>query len=365
MEKNNTHEKQPLIHISKRAPLPTKITLSIRLGAILLGLLFSLVIVTILTGKNPISVFASMFMGAFGTERRIWELLNETVILLGISLALTPAFKMKFWNCGAEGQVLVGGLATAACMLFFGESLPLPVLFIVMIIASMLTSAIWAVIPAVFRAFFGTNETLFTLMMNYIAISLIGLCLKIWVKSGSGVLETMPQYKFPTLLDKNYLLNVIVILTVCAFMYIYLKYSKDGYEISVVGESENTARYVGINVKKVVIRTMVISGLICGLVGLLLVANGSCTITSGIVGGRGFTGIMVAWLAKFNPIVMIASSLLVAFLTRGSKQISTDLRLPSSIGEIITAIILLFLIGCEFFINYKIHIKLPEKEKKK
>ena len=365
MNNNHTQEKQPLIHITKRAVLPTKITLAIRLGAIFLGLVFSLIVVTILTGKDPISVFGSMFTGAFGTELRIWNLLNETAILLGISLALTPAFKMKFWNCGAEGQVLVGGLTTATCMLFLGEVLPLPVLFIVMIISSMLAGAIWAVIPSIFRAFFGTNETLFTLMMNYIATSLVALCLKVWVKSGSGVLVAMPQYKFPTLFGQDYFLNVIVVLAICALMYIYLKYSKNGYEIAVVGESENTAKYVGINVKKVVIRTMVISGLICGLVGLLLVANGSCTITTGIVGGRGFTGIMVAWLAKFNPVIMIASSFLVAFLTRGSKQISTDLRLPSSIGEIITAIILLFLIGCEFFINYKVHIRLPEKEEEK
>lgn len=337
-----------------------------RTVAIVAGLLFSALMVTILAGANPINVFASMFKGAFGTSRRIWNLLNETVILLGISLALTLAFKMKFWNCGGEGQTLIGGLATAACMLFLGESLPLPVLFIVMILASAVAGAIWGVIPAIFKALFGTNETLFTLMMNYLATQVVKFCLKTWVKTGSGVLTTMPQYRFPSIFGQDYLLNVLVIALVCAATYVYLKYSKQGYEISVVGESESTAKYIGINVKKVIIRTMVISGAVCGIVGLLLVANGSCTISTDIVSNRGFTAIMVSWLAKFNPLYMVLTSFLVAFLTRGSAQISTDLRVPTAIGDIITAVILLFVIGCEFFLNYKIHFrKFAKKEETK
>ncbi len=362
MKNDNTAKKEPLVHLSKRPPLPLKSLILIRAIAIVGGLLFSALVVMLVAGANPIQVFGSLFSGAFGTMRRIWNLLDDTMILLGISLAITPAFKMKFWNCGAEGQVLIGGLATVTCMLFLGESLPLPLLFIVMIIASMLAGAIWAVIPAIFKAFFGTNETLFTLMMNYIAIQLIKFFIKVWVKSGSGVLETMPQYKFPDIFGQKQLLNIILMLAVCVMLYVYLKNSKQGYEISVVGESENTARYIGINVKKVIIRTMILSGAIAGIVGLLLVANGSCTISTNIVDGRGFTAIMVSWLAKFNPFIMILTSFLVAFLSRGSAQISTDLRVPTATGDIITAIILLFIIGCEFFINYKINFRKSNKE---
>ena len=138
-------------------------------------------------------------------------------------------------------------------------------------------------------------------------------------------------------------------------MYIYLKYSKHGYEIAVVGGSENTARYIGINVKKVIIRTMAISGAICGLTGLLLVGGTSHSIASTTADGRGFTAIMVSWLAKFNPLIMILTSFLLVFLDRGADEVSTKFGLNNSFSDILTGIILFFIIGCEFFIQYKIN----------
>lgn len=349
------HIKEPRIRITKRDNIGWKKAILIRVIAVLCAVLVSSAVIVILTKENPVKVFISMFNGVFGSELRVWNFLNGTAILLGISLAVTPAFRMKFWNCGAEGQVLVGGLATTACMLFLGDLLPLPVLFIVMILSSIAASAVWAMIPAIFKAVWNTNETLFTLMMNYIATQLIAFCLKKWVKDGSGTLTTMPQFGFPDIFGQDYLLNIIVIALITIIMYIYLKHSKQGYEISVVGESENTAKYIGINVKKVIIRTMIVTGALCGIVGLLLVANGSCTISTDIVGGQGFTAIMVSWLGKFNPVYMIITSALIIFLQRGMNQVSTDFRLSTSISDITIAIILFFIIGCEFFINYQIH----------
>lgn len=362
MNKTEKHVKEPLIRITKRDNIGWKKAILVRVIAVLCALVVSSVAIVVLAKENPLKVFKTMFDGIFGSEVRIWDFLNGTAILLGIALALTPAFRMKFWNCGGEGQVLIGGLATTACMLFLGDSLPLPVLFIVMTLASIVAGAIWAVIPSIFKAIWNTNETLFTLMMNYIATQLIAFCLKKWVKSGSGTLPTMPQFGFPDLFGQDYLLNIIVIALITVIMYIYLKYSKQGYEISVVGESENTAKYIGINVKKVVIRTMLVSGALCGIVGLLLVANGSCNISTDIVRGRGFTAIMVSWLGKFNPLYMILTSGLIVFLQQGMNQVSTDFRLSSSISDITTAIILFFIIGCEFFINYQIHFHKRSKE---
>ncbi len=354
-------KKEPLIHITKRTATSWKRAIAVRAIAVLCALLFAAVVIMALTGQNPIKIYSSMLSGAFGSSRRIWNLLNEVCILLGLSLAVTPAFRMRFWNCGAQGQTLIGGLATVACMWYLGDRVPLPLLFVFMIIASVLAGALWGVIPSIFKALFGTNETLFTLMMNYIAIQLIAFFIKLWVPSGSGTVPVMAQYKFPKLFGQPYLLNIIVILAVCGMMYIYLRYSKQGYEISVVGESENTAKYVGINVKKVVIRTMILSGALCGLVGLLLVANGSGNISTDIEGGRGFTAIMVSWLAKFNPLFMIMTSFLVGFLSRGADQIATDFRLDSAICDILVAIILFFIIGCEFFVNYRIHFRKKDK----
>ena len=148
-------------------------------------------------------------------------------------------------------------------------------------------------------------------------------------------------------------------------LYIYLNYSKHGYEISVVGESERTARYVGIKVEKVIIRTMLISGAICGLAGLLLVGGTNHTLNASIVDGRGFTAVMVSWLGKFNPIWMVLTSFLLVFLGRGAGEIATDFGLNASYGDILTGIILFFIIGCEFFINYKISLtKSSEREGK-
>ena len=362
---NHELKKEPLIHLTKRANVSLTFSILARVIAVFASLVFSGILLKILTGENPISLYASMLNGAFGSASRIWTLFNRTAFLLGISLALTPAFRMKFWNCGGEGQTLIGALATTAVMFYLGESLPLPVLFFVMFLASILAGAIWGVIPAIFKAFFGTNETLFTLMMNYISMQLVRFCLKQWVTDGTTTLPTMPAYRFPRLFGKDYLLTILCMLLICVLMYVYFKYSKQGYEISVVGESGKTAKYIGINVRRVIIRTMIISGAVCGFVGMFLVANGSCTITENIVAGRGFTAILISWLAKFNPLIMILTSFLVAFLDVGAGQVSTDFRVDTSICDILTAIILLFIIGCEFFIQYKVHFRKVHKEEQK
>jgi len=362
MAKPENKTRSPLFHIVKREPLPWYGALGVRAGAIVIALLLSAVVIMLLTQKNPIEIYKAMFEGAFGSSNRIWNLLQQLSMLLCVSLAVTPAFKMKFWNIGAEGQVLVGGLATVAVMMFCGEKMSLPVLLITMICASIIAGIVWALLPAIAKALWNTNETLFTLMMNYVAIQLIAYFLKKFVKSGSGVLSPMPEYGLPILGDMPYLLNIIIVAVLTVMVYIYLKYSKQGYEISVVGESENTAKYIGINVKKVIIRTLIISGALCGIAGLLLVGGTDHTISTTTAGGRGFTAIMVSWLAKFNPIVMVLTSFLIVFLERGAEQVSSQFRISSAISDIITGIILFFIIGCEFFLQYKIVFSKHRKE---
>ncbi len=364
--KKDIHE--PLFRIAKREALPFWLSWLIRIGAVVAALIASAAVTVVLTGENPIQVYATMIDGAIGTERRIWSLLQNTAMLLCISLAVTPAFKMKFWNIGAEGQVLMGGLATAACMILFGDKLSSPLLMIVMIVTSVLAGAIWGFIPAFFKANWNTNETLFTLMMNYIAMQIVSFFTYMWsVPKGSGqigVINANTQAGWiPALGGKAYLLNIIIVAVLTAVMYIYLKYSKHGYEISVVGESENTARYIGINVKKVIMRTVILSGALCGIAGLLLVSGTDHTITRNTVAGRGFTAIMVSWLAKFNPVYMIITSFLIVFLQKGATEISTIFGLNDSFSEIITGIIIFFIIGSEFFVNYT--IKFREKEANK
>ncbi len=361
--------KEPLFHIVKRDGLPKSKSWVIRLLAILAALIFAGLVTMLLTGENPVQVYITMVKGAFGSSRRVWSLLQSLVMLLCVSLAVTPAFKMRFWNIGAEGQVLVGALATTACMVLLGNKLPNGLLIPFMIISSVVAGAIWAVIPAIFKANFNTNETLFTLMMNYVATQVVKYFIIKWENpKGSGQMGIINQSThagwIPVIGGKEYLLNVIVVLLLVVFMYVYLKYSKHGYELAVVGESENTARYIGLNVKKVILRTMLLSGAICGIAGLLLVGSTNHTLTTTIAGGRGFTAIMVSWLAKFNPIYMILTSFLLAFFERGANEISTIFGLDQSVSDIITGIILFFIIGSEFFINYKIKFHSAKKEDK-
>ena len=255
MNNAGTAKHEPLFHIVKRSSMVWWKSWLIRIGSVAAALIVCAVITVLLTGKNPLGVYATMIDGSFGTPRRIWGLLQNIAILLCISLAVTPAFKMRFWNTGAEGQVLVGGLATASCMILLGDKLPTLLLFPVMIIASVAAGAIWGLIPAVFRAKWNTNETLFTLMMNYIAIQIVSFFAYIWsVPKGSGKVGVINGSTkagwLPSIGGHDYLLNIIIVAVLTVAVYIYLRYSKHGYEIQVVGESENTARYIGLILKK-------------------------------------------------------------------------------------------------------------------
>ena len=357
---------QPLFHIVKRGDMPWYFSWGVRSAAIVLALLACALISTLVTSDNPIQIFATIIDGSFGSSRKFMVLLQNTAMMLCVALALTPAFKMRFWNIGGEGQALAGAIASAACMILMKDQsnwLVIPC----MVVTSILAGALWGAIPAFFKAKFGTNETLFTLMMNYVAIQLASYFSVVWENpkgSGNiGVINPNSQVGwFPEILGNKYALNIILVALLTVGMYIYLNYSKHGYEISVVGESERTARYIGIKVEKVVIRTMLISGAICGFAGLLLVGGTNHTLNADIVDGRGFTAVMVSWLGKFNPIWMVLTSFLLVFLDRGAGEIATDFGLNASFGDILTGIILFFIIGCEFFIHYKISFTKASKK---
>lgn len=357
--KKVTHE--PLFHVVKRDDMPGYKAWLIRIATILVAFLVVGLLSSLVTGKGIDNAYETMFKGVFGRlfEGRytmLWKYLLEVAILLSLALALTPAFKMKFWNCGAEGQALMGGLASIICMIELGDKLSYPVLIAVIAVTSILAGAIWGVIPAVFKALFNTNETLFTLMMNYIATQIIAYY--VYIKGGgSNVINPVEAGNFPSVGGNDYFVNTVIVAVITIAMFIYLKYSKQGYEISVVGESQNTARYVGINVKKVIIRTMIISGALCGITGMLLVAGKDHSINVHSVGGQGFTAILISWLGQFNPLIMVVMTAIVIFLRIGVAKVADTALLNSSFSEIMVGIVILMLVGCEFFIHYAIKFK--------
>lgn len=360
-------KKEPFIHIVKRSDMPTWKAWLVRGIAILVAFLISGLMCLILTkGKEFGDYYLQMFKGAFGTERRTLNLFQEWAMLMCISLAVTPAFKMKFWNIGAEGQTLIGALCSAIISWYLGGKIPEAALIVLMFVAGIIGGAFWGFIPAIFKANWNTNETLFTLMMNYIATQLVLFFTNTWLTNEAGDLSRtslgeLPGGSFAYALGKVYLINVLLVTIVTAILFIYMKYSKHGYELEVVGESVNTAKYVGINVKKVILRTMILSGAICGFAGFLLVGGiPAPTVSDTTVGGRGFTAILVSWLAQFNPIIMIMVALLVVFMQKGAGQAATQFSIGASeaFGNVIVGLFFIILIASEFFVRYKVKIKI-------
>lgn len=357
----HSEHREPLVRISKRMNISRSRAWGIRIIALVLSLVVSGLVIFAIVKLNPVRVYAAMFQGAFGTSTRSWATIRDAMMLLCIGIGLAPAFKMKFWNIGAEGQVLVGGVATAACMIYC-RNMPTPILFLVMVVASIVAGAIWGVIPGIFKARWNTNETLFTLMMNYVAIQLTSYFVSRWENppgsNSVGIINPKTHVGwFPSIFGQAYMLNILIVAVLVVAMFVYLKYSKQGYEISVVGDSVNTARYAGINVQKVYIRTIAISGAICGIAGFLATAGASHTISTSTAGGQGFTAIIVAWLAKFNTFVMILISFLLIFMNKGATEIASRYNLNDNVSQIITGIILFFILGSEFFIDYKVSFR--------
>ena len=357
MTQGKTH-REPLLRIAKRDGIARPKAWAIRIIAVLLSLVVSGIFIFAVTKLNPFQVYEGIFDGAFGTPRRSWVTVRDAMMLLCIGVGLAPAFKMRFWNIGAEGQILIGGIVTAGFMRAFGGDISTPLLLVIMAVVSLLAGAAWGMVPATFKAVWNTNETLFTLMMNYVAIQLTSYFVALWENPvGSNTVGVINQRTkdgwFPELFGQEYGLNVVLVLLLTVGMFLYLKYSKQGYEISVVGDSENTARYAGINVKKVTIRTMAISGAICGLAGFIAVAGASHTISTSTAGGRGFTAIIVAWLAQLNPWGILLVSSLFGILEKGSSVVESTYQLSKDSSDILQGILLFFVLGAEFFIRYR------------
>lgn len=348
---------EPFLRIAKRDSVKKSTKVLTVAAAILAALLVDAVFIFLVTGLNPLSVYGVMLNGTFGNKMRLSWAVRDLSSLLLIGIALAPVFKMRFWNIGAEGQILMGGLAAALVMVFVGDKVPSAALFAVMFLTSVLSGALWAFLPGFFKAHWRTNETLFTLMMNYVATSIVACATNILRGRASSLGKLNMRTKagwFPEFLGERYNINILIVLILTFAMFFYLKYTKQGYEISVVGESENTARYAGINVKKVMIRTVLLSGAICGLCGFLLVAGRDQTISVSTAGGRGFTAIIVAWLSKFNTFVMALISFLLIFLEMGAGEISSAFGLNDYVADIISGVILFFILGSEFFVNYRL-----------
>ena len=350
----NHETKTPLLRLTKRDGMEGWKVWCIRLGSILLALALGALVMG-LVGANPFTAYGAIVSGALGKKTAIRQTVKIAVPLLGCALAIAPCFKMRFWNIGAEGQITAGAIAASYFALFWAGRLPGPVLLPVMGLAGAIAGGIWALIPAFFKAKWNTNETLFTLMMNYIVIGLVR-----WLQGGPWEgrpgSQIIPQFDPSACLPR--VLGVhcgwIIVLVLVVFMHVYMRYTKHGYEIAVIGDSVNTARYAGMNVGHIMMRTMFLSGAISGLVGYIIASGANNTLYDGVAGGVGFTSITVAWLSQLNAFAMVGISLLLAVLSKGAETLQTRMSIPASLSDIITGILLFCMLGCEFFINYRL-----------
>ena len=332
--------KTPLIRLAKRDGMAGAGQWGIRIAAILLALVVGGLVI-LLSGNNPIQGYAIIVEGALGKTSGIRQTVKNFIPLLGTALAIAPCFKMRFWNIGAEGQITAGAMCATYFALFWADSIPQVPLLLLMCAAGAIGGGLWALVPAFFKARWGTNETLFTLMMNYIIIGVVK-----WLQGGPW--EKIPrgsqqieQFASNACLPRvaGVYCGWIVVLALTVFMFLYMKYTKHGYEIAVIGESENTARYAGMNVGWVIMRTMFLSGAIAGVVGFLLVSGANNTLYSGVAAGAGFTAITVAWLAQLNPFAMVGISALLAVLQKGADTLNTQMGIPASLSDVITGVV--------------------------
>ncbi len=351
-----------MLKIVKRDDVSKKQSVFIRFLAILLSLVFSGVFIFVL-GYNPIEVFGNMIIGALGTEMRLKETIIKAIPLVITSLGILVAFKMKFWNIGGEGQIIMGAFAATYVALNYSDDFSRPVVLLLMMVAAILMGGLWAFIPAFFKVKFGTNETIFTLMMNYIALKWVTyLQYGPWKDPNSQGFPKVANFDVNAILPSVFGIHIgwIMAILLTIIITIFMSYTKKGYEISVVGESVDTAKYAGMNIKVIVITAMFISGGLCGLTGMIQASAIERTLTVSLSGGYGFTAIITTWLANLKAPFVIVTALAFAILLQGGSYIQIAMQVPSSVADMIQGMILFFVLGSEFFIRYKIGLKTKE-----
>lgn len=345
-----------MIRITKKMAISRKESLIIRTSAILFSFILLGIFINTL-GKNPIEVYIGMVKGSVGTAYRLQETIMLAIPLILSALGISMAFKMKFWNIGGEGQIIMGA--------FFGSFLALkvapldgPLMIPCMLLAGFIGGGLWALIPTIFKVRFETNETLFTLMLNYIALKwIVFLQYGPWKDVNAQGFPKIPNFIESALLPDVFGVHAgwIIAIIMVVVIHVLLNHTKTGFEISVIGDSVNTARYAGMEVDKVILKTLFISGGLCGLAGVIQTSGVNDTLSVDVAGGVGYTAIIIAWLSGVNALVIPFVAFLFAMMQQGADFIQTGFQIPKSAAEILQALILFSVLSSEFLIQYNIH----------
>jgi ABC-type uncharacterized transport system permease subunit len=340
----------------QRTRISTLKAMSIRIVAILLALLVAALLLLVM-GFNPLEAYAAMLSGAFGSFTGLRSTVTTAVPLIIISLGISIAFSMNFVNVGGEGQLLAGAVGATFIAHNLPMSLPAPIMLLAMAVASMLLGGLLAAIPAFFKAKYNVNETLFTLMLNYVMqYFVLMLRSQIWRDPKGMGFPKIAAVPTNAMLPKWGGIHIgwMVALVLVAIVHIMMRRTKIGYEMRVVGSSVNTARYAGMNVNKVIIIGVCVSGAIAGLTGMIKLSGSTYNLTETIGGGSGFTAVIIAWLSKLSAPVILFVGFMFGALTQGATAMEIALGIPAALADSIQGLILFGALGCEFFIQYKL-----------
>jgi general nucleoside transport system permease protein len=339
--------------ISRTEPSPARERL-LRVGAIFAALAASAVVM-LLIGYNPLEVYGKMVSGSLGSAYRFRETVNKAIPLVVLSLGIAVAFRMKFWNIGAEGQFYLGAYG-AALVAFSFPNLPSIILLPFMFMIAFLFGGMWALIPAALKAKFSASESLVTLMLNYVALKWIAyLQYGPWKDPAAKGFPKFAPFAGNAVIPKVLGIHAgwIVALVLVAIMHVILKKTKLGYEIDVLGESEATARYAGMNVTRITVVAVLISGGLCGVAGMMQASAIEHSLSEQLSGGLGFTAVITTWLARLSPPVIVVASFLFSMLLQGGSFLQSSLKIPSTVGDILQGVIIFFVLGSEFFVRYR------------
>lgn len=318
--------------------------------------------VFLLSGENPITIYRSMVSGSLGDRYALSETFVKMTPLLLTGLAVAIAFRMQLWNIGAEGQLYLGAVAASAVPLFLLPDSRGLVMIPAMVIAGAIGGAIWGGIPGMLRAWFNANETITTLMLNYVAILFTQYLVHgPWRDPqafGFPGTKAFPEAAaLPNYETYRVHLGLIFGLVAALILTVILRRTRFGYELEVIGDNPRAARYAGMHTTRMVIIVLAISGALAGVAGMSEVAGVGHSLQRTISPGYGYTAIIVAWLARLNPLAVILVSFLLSAILVGSDQLQTAIGLPGSVGPMLQGAILFFLLAGEFLTNFRIRVR--------
>ena len=337
---------------------------AVSIGAIIAALILGGIILAIV-GGSPFLAYGHIARASFGN----WGVISDTLVkatpLILVGLACTLAFRMKLWNIGAEGQFYIGAFAASAVVLtpLVPADTPQFLVLLAMVIAGFIGGALWGFVPGILRARLNVNEVVTTLMMNYIAVSWNNFFIyAVWSEGGFQMSKVFPKSAWmPRLADLagqmpafrgiTLHLGFVVGIVAAIILWWVIYRSKWGYEIQLIGDNPKAARYAGINIVRNTVLVMMVSGGLAGLAGMSEISGVVHRLQGTISPGYGFTGIIIAWLAKLNPFVVILVSILFGSLLLAGREIQ-----PSGIPKLIQGIILFMLISSDVLLRYRISL---------